>query len=66
MPLVVTACVAIGEGRKGAAEPTENEENAAEPLAGGVAITAVGQNGIHELEHEDCTCREKLYEAAKC
>lgn len=66
VPLVVAACVAICEGRKGATEPTCNQENAAEPLVAGVAFTAVGQNRVQELEHEESPCREQLYEAPNC
>ena len=66
VPLVVAACVAICEGSEGATEPTCNQENAAEPLVAGVAFTAVGQNRVQELEHEESPCREQLYEAPNC
>jgi len=64
VPLLVITCVTISEGRKGATEATEQKENGAEGLVGGVAFTTVGQNGVEKLEHEHCACWEKLYEVA--
>jgi len=66
VPLVISAGVAVSEGRNGATEGAEKKENGAEPLVGGVALTAVGGNGVEELEHEHCGCREKLNEVTSC
>jgi len=66
VPLVVTAYVAIREGRKDATEATTHKENDTETPVGGVAITTACHDRVQELEHENCACRKQLYEAAKC
>lgn len=63
VPMAITSGVAVGEGREHAVEAADNEENAAEVLVDGVAVSGVGHDGAEELEKEDRAGWEELDEA---